>query len=482
MTARRNFLPGLALAGLGVVFAPASAPAEPFETVLNNGSPQNRVDIVILGDGYTAAELQDYRDQVNVFLQYFFLEEPFREYQTYFNVHRIDVTSNESGVDHPEIPTFVDTALDGTYNCTGVQRLICVDNTKVNAIVAGTLAPSQHDLTLVVVNDTEYGGSGGAVAVTSINDSAIEIIQHEIGHTLGLLGDEYVGTPPPDCVSDVEPYEVNVTKQTVRALIKWGIWIDAGTPVPTTTTLPGVPGLYEGARYCANGLFRPTFNSRMRDIDLPFEQINSEQLIKRYYNVVSPLDSSLPADDFVTVVASQSLTFGASPQTPLTHALDVAWSVDGEARGSGTTFLLAGSSVSVGSHSVTVVVSDPTSQVRNDPDQLLRDQRTWIVDVVADSDGDGVPDDSDNCTLAANASQCDSDGDGFGNRCDGDLNNNNFTNAQDTTLFRAQLGKPSVAPTYNQADLNCNGFVNAQDTTLFRSRLGAPPGPAGPLP
>ena len=97
----------------------------------------------------------------------------------------------------------------------------------------------------------------------------------------------------------------------------------------------------------------------------------------------------------------------------------------------------------------------------------------------ADIDGDGVADSADNCTQVANPIQCDSDGDGFGNHCDGDLNNNGSTNAQDTVLYRAQLGQPSVGPTYNLADLNCNGNVNAQDSVLFRNLLGNPPGPSG---
>ncbi|MEO8224554.1 MAG: hypothetical protein ABI661_07090 [Gammaproteobacteria bacterium] len=79
----------------------------------------------------------------------------------------------------------------------------------------------------------------------------------------------------------------------------------------------------------------------------------------------------------------------------------------------------------------------------------------------------------------ANVTQCDSDGDGYGNGCDGDFNNNGFTDAQATTLFRQQLGQPSVGPIYNKTDINCSGFVNAQDTTLFWQLLGKPPGPSG---
>jgi hypothetical protein len=96
-----------------------------------------------------------------------------------------------------------------------------------------------------------------------------------------------------------------------------------------------------------------------------------------------------------------------------------------------------------------------------------------------DQDADGIADSLDNCTLVANPSQCDSDSDGYGNHCDGDFNNNGFTNGQDYVLFRAQVGKPSVAPAYNQADMNCNGFVNTQDYILLRGRLGVPSGPSG---
>ncbi len=98
-----------------------------------------------------------------------------------------------------------------------------------------------------------------------------------------------------------------------------------------------------------------------------------------------------------------------------------------------------------------------------------------------DTDADGVQDVADNCLLKANntgaGAQCDSDADGFGNACDGDMNNNGVTNSQDYVLFRQQLGQPSVAPVYNKADINCNTVVNSQDYVLFRGLLGKPAGP-----
>jgi hypothetical protein len=104
-----------------------------------------------------------------------------------------------------------------------------------------------------------------------------------------------------------------------------------------------------------------------------------------------------------------------------------------------------------------------------------------LVTPVADTDSDGVPNTADNCRLVTNLNQADSDSDGYGNRCDGDMNQNLVTNSQDYVLFRQQLGQPSIAPTFNKADINANGVVNSQDYVLFRGLLGSPPGPgAGP--
>jgi hypothetical protein len=98
-----------------------------------------------------------------------------------------------------------------------------------------------------------------------------------------------------------------------------------------------------------------------------------------------------------------------------------------------------------------------------------------------DADGDGVEDFEDNCTLLANAIQCDSDQDGYGNRCDADFNNNGFVNYADLGLLRVGFFGDSTAPDYNELDLDCDGMINSADLALFKTLFGQPPGPGGSL-
>ena len=108
--------------------------------------------------------------------------------------------------------------------------------------------------------------------------------------------------------------------------------------------------------------------------------------------------------------------------------------------------------------------------------------RTWHTRVASfrftgcgDADFDGVFDFQDNCTLVPNAMQCDTNGDGFGNHCDADLNNDGIVNKADRVLLTAALG--ATGP--NDADLNCDGTVSSGDLDMLRAAQGQPPGPSG---
>ena len=313
---------------------------------------------------------------MDLVLAEWFGDRPFAEYASYFNVRRVDVTSNESGADHPAQGVYRDTALGAHYDCFGIERLICVDGAAVLDVLDRSLAPNLRDIVVVLVNDDAFGGSGGRFAVASTHVLSAEILLHELGHSFGLLADEYTGGGPA-CVDTVEPPEVNVTRESTAETIKWSYWIEPGTPVPSTDTVPGVVSAYEGARYCETGLYRPTFASKMRSLERPFEQVNTEQLIRRIYNLVSPMDTVSPATAELRSLECESLQF--SVQTPgepggLPGTLETTWRIGGAVAAHGNSLTVATCTLSAGSHRIEVEVRDVTGLVRRDPEGALAER------------------------------------------------------------------------------------------------------------
>lgn len=349
--------------------------------IVNNGDPAHRVDIVILGDGYTSSQMSQFATDAQNTVSKMFAQNPWYEYQHYYNVRRIDVVSQQSGADHPELGTYVNTALGASYDCNGIVRLICVNTSTVNSIVSNALPANAHDIVLVLVNDTTYGGSGGSVAAASLNSSSLEIVMHEVGHSFALLADEYSSSPP-TCNNTTEPPEPNATMSSSLSTLKWKAWVDSTTTVPTTSTVPSVAGDYVSAKYCTSGLYRPTYNSKMRTLGQPYDQINTEQFVKRIYNGIgSVIDSFLPATTSITLTPGQSYNFSISTPQPMSALLNVTWYVDGTAQASGPSFALSTTGMANGTHTVKVAVQDTTALVRNDPQQLLMDTQSWSVTV-----------------------------------------------------------------------------------------------------
>ena len=104
---------------------------------------------------------------------------------------------------------------------------------------------------------------------------------------------------------------------------------------------------------------------------------------------------------------------------------------------------------------------------------IYYDNIDWAPSMAVDSDMDGVPDSADNCPNTPNAPpmDCDTDGDGFGNRCDGDFDNNGFTVFADLAAFGMAFQTQDV-----NGDFDCNGFVAFADLLIFKELFGSPPG------
>ena len=375
----------------------------------------NRVDLLILGDGYTLAEQPRFNADAQRVASQFFAIPPYSTYRNFVNVKTHFVPSAQSGADHPNCPdgvdpkegTLVDTAFDASYCTAGIQRLIDVNRGKVYAAAA---AVPEWDLILIIVNDDLYGGAGGAISVTSRNDAAVGIAQHEYGHSFTGLADEYTSPYPgfPPC-SDRNgvPCEPNVTDELSRAFIKWAPWIHDSTVVPTIVdATPPLVGLFEGARYQDKGYFRPKSSCLMNSLGVPFCEVCAQAYVLRLYSgwngeprggidVIEP-GSESPAAGTIATRAHETLVFRARLLQPALGQLTVEWLIDGVPTTANS--IRPGLSVqatdesetvfaytpTAGTHTVELRVTDPTPIVhpKMRADSLSR-SRTWTVEAAS---------------------------------------------------------------------------------------------------
>ena len=193
----------LALVGAAAMPGAASAQLPPNKIVplQITGPPQERLNLVILGDGYTAAEMQKYRDQVDKHLNIQWSFEPFKSYRNYFNVYMIEVESSVSGIscdpDDGNVRRATPLRLQYAGTCPAEANARGITfgsggSTVLNQLAAQIPRTSQNLQTLAIFNTFTYGGIGGTQATTSGGSPQGPLISlHELGHSLGTLADEY---------------------------------------------------------------------------------------------------------------------------------------------------------------------------------------------------------------------------------------------------------------------------------------------------
>ena len=381
-----------------------------------SGNPANRVDVLIMGDGYTAAQEADFNADVTTFQNGFFGISPYGDYENYVNITSLFTASAESGADHPpynascsssdlsccadslassdpSAGTFVNTAFNAHYCTSNIHRLLDVNDSLV--LTAASAVPD-WDQILVIVNDDTYGGSGGSIAVASTHGQAVDVVRHEYGHSFTDLADEYDSPFPgfPGC-NDLSspPCEANVTNATSLIDIKWAPWILPGTPVPTPESNPtytNAVGLFEGARYLSSGIYRPRDTQcLMHFLGQSFGEVCAQEYVRVLYNggwgvPASGIELIEPGTEVPTpgtindcTVAFSSVLLGPSGGP----AIAVEWSVDGVPVPGETSNSYAFSPQTAGSYDVELRVEDTTPLVH--PEMAGSDlitSRQWTVD------------------------------------------------------------------------------------------------------
>ena len=384
---------------------------------LTSGNPANRVDILVMGDGYQSTEQNKFNTDAMILHDSFFGLTPYREYQSFINWATGFSASAQSGADHPPYLAgctstaccadsdaigdplagqMVNTAFNGRFCTSQIQRLVTVSS---SFVLAAAAAYPGWDKIFVLVNDATYGGSGGNISVTSTHAQAKQIILHEYGHSFSHLADEYSSPYPgfPAC-SDLAgnaPCEANVTNQTGPAQVKWSSWFTPGNPIPTPSGHAGV-GLFQGARYLSSGMYRPVDTQcLMQYLNQPFCPVCRQEYVRTLYrggfgapaagiDLIEPGTESPPTAAPVVIAAGGSGTFQATLLQPSSGALEVEWYLDGNPISGATSPSYPFNATTAGPHTLELRVKDLTSLVAPSmAGSLLVHSRSWTIQVAA---------------------------------------------------------------------------------------------------
>ncbi|MFJ6793459.1 M64 family metallopeptidase [Streptomyces sp. NPDC091268] len=360
--------------------------------LVDNGPVADRLDVVVIGDGYTAAETEKFHTDAREKWAEVTAVEPYTTYRNLFNVWTVDAVSHDSGVSgDPDRATTRDTALGSYFWCEDIERLLCIDQPKVDAYVAK--APAA-DLVIVLANSAKYGGAGynepsatlgyeGISTASAGHPKSGQVAIHETGHSLGKLADEYFypGVPDYEAYTGPEPSESNISTLPADRLAdrhaKWYRWLGETSPDG------GTVGAYEGGGYYVTGLRRPTDGSLMRVLGKPFNLPGVESMIAGFHQHARIATPLTPTDRTLRMrstarVAVPRLT-GADGRQPV-----VRWYLDGRElkRLQGRTEVPVADLrlFDLRTHKLTVTAEDRTPSVR-DPEiaRTLKSTVDWNV-------------------------------------------------------------------------------------------------------
>ncbi|TDD69383.1 peptidase [Actinomadura darangshiensis] len=387
---------------LSALTAPAWA-AEPADAtvvpVQITGDPAKRFNLVVLGDGYTAADMPKFRTHLAKHLNDLWTIEPFKSYRSYINVYAVETPSAESGVScdpalsSPRRSTPLSMAFWSGCRDDGIQRLLVMDSAAAKTyadLVQGTSTGNRQILALA--NSDTYGGAGGTYATASGGNAMSALIApHELGHSLGGLDDEYdyyQRGVPGGTYSGPEPDSIHhtlLTEQEMKAQKKkWWRWLGE------RSESGGTIGRYEGGLYFSKGVWRPSQHSMMKTLGYYYDQVARERMTQRISGKVNLVQANTPTNAPV----GDDRVLWVETMHPTDHRLSVSWTVDGKTAGRNANLDLRRLHLKKGTHTAKVTVTDPTAFVR-DPavrsSAALTQTRTWTIDTGVTTPPDSVP-------------------------------------------------------------------------------------------
>jgi hypothetical protein len=313
----------------------------------NAGPPGNRVNYVILGDGYTASEVDTVlMEHIDYAMEKRFssvIGQPYLRYRKFVNICVLKIESPGSICGNSALDCCGD---DGS-------RLANCNRNAANQAIEENLPESfEVDWKAVVLNGDSWWNTGSDLMLWSGgHQDAHGAALHEGGHGFHQLADEYTSN-----ANDTREYgEVNSTASPLSASNpKWGEWVGFMQSPGT-----GEQDFFEGSRYATSGQYRPSDNSMMNmlfgdDEDTSFNSVSREKMVMDVWRACVPVDSTVPPEGAV----SNPATLTVNVIDPM--VINVDWSVDGTvvAPNGGTVFNVAGAGLAAGTHTITARAYD----------------------------------------------------------------------------------------------------------------------------
>ena len=221
--------------------------------LLKSGTPQEKIDVAIVAEGYTAEEMDMFYADAQTAMEAILKHEPFGQYKDRFNFVAVGLESHDSGVSVPGEGEWKDTALKAHFNTFYMDRYLTTLRLKnMHDRLCGV--PYEH--IVILANTDTYGGGGiyNSYTLTTAHHPAFKpVVVHEFGHSFAGLADEYYYDDQyvEYYYPGTEPWEQNITT-LADFESKWKDMLDAGEAE-----------LLEGAGYQSKGVYRPAKDCRM---------------------------------------------------------------------------------------------------------------------------------------------------------------------------------------------------------------------------
>ncbi len=334
------------------------------DTLLFSGSTTNRINLVILPDGYTSTQLSREIVDGNKVTDSIFTYFPFSQYANFCNVFLLRVTSVDSGIKQPSTCGSLLTPnnyFSSTMGAGGVCRGVAGNSTTINNVLLANTP--YYDIPILMVNTPLYGGlsDGATIGFTKGNTAFAEVIRHELGHALAGLTDEY---PYGGCAYSSEAW--NASHDTSRITNRWRKWFAGGKPNPTgpqqitDNTCDTCVGLYLGAAYCGSGWYRPQRHCKMQALGYKYCKVDLERFAYAFSYFDNLIDAYSPLLTSITLSGTQTQTFSITTINPLINSLKIQWSLDGTLLNIGSSSWIGHNTIVSGTHTVKVTVTDST--------------------------------------------------------------------------------------------------------------------------